>query len=67
MKPTREEAGAAVLNLLSHITSPTDEQVALMKYVRGIIDEPYTEANRQIIEDCLGRTLMLIKEKSDAD
>ena len=51
----------ATLELLEQITDPNNEQIALMDYVKELLNLPATRTNRQIISECMGRIWILIK------
>ena len=52
----------AVTELLEQITSPNDEQLALMDYIRGILEQYHiTQLNKDTVSECLGRIWILNK------
>lgn len=58
MEATTKES---TMQLLEQIANPNYEQRVLIRHVRYLLEEPQTEANKQVIRECIGRIWMLVK------
>ena len=53
----------STLELLEQITSPNDEQQALIDHIMGLLEQPLTWVSKDTISKCLGRIWILNNRK----